>query len=373
MVDRWRMTAGDRCARLTVPAPAKVNLFLHVTGRRADGYHTLESLFALIDLADTLDARAARRRRDPPRRSDVAGVARGRRSRGARGARAAAGERHAAAAWTIALDKRIPLGGGLGGGSSDAASVLLALNRLWELGLSRAALPRSALHARRRRAVLHRRRPRDRARHRRGARAGHRCRRTWLVLADTRRARARPHAIFAAPELTRDDAVGENGRLFRVYGRNDLEPVAAARFPDIASALADAAARSRRRRGCPVRAPQCSPRSRASATPALPLRCVPSRSARARSCERSRGIRSRRSPERGTGPGGPAARERCRRVRFPLGSRQVVRHRILIPAFVGSIPPPQPFPHGRRRPPRSARVRCTAGRFVRRATSRVTE
>ncbi len=125
-------------ATLTVPAPAKLNLFLHVTGRRADGYHTLESLMVLLDFGDTL---TLSRREDGeivlanplpgvPVESDLT-------FRAAQLLRNHAGTAQGA---TIALSKRIPLGAGLGGGSSDAASVLLALNRLWDLDLSRAEL-----------------------------------------------------------------------------------------------------------------------------------------------------------------------------------------------------------------------------------------
>ena len=125
---------------LVVAAPAKVNLFLHVTGRRADGYHTLESLFALIDLADVV---TLARRSDGAivRAADVAGIpeAEDLALRAARALQRASGT---PCGVTLAVDKRIPLGGGLGGGSSDAASVLLALNRLWHLGLPRDALAR---------------------------------------------------------------------------------------------------------------------------------------------------------------------------------------------------------------------------------------
>jgi len=128
---------------LTVPAPAKVNLFLHVTGRRADRYHTLESLIALIDLADMVTLT----RRDDGvirRPLDVAGVPEDHdlSLRAARALQAATGSRFGV---DIVLDKRIPLGSGLGGGSSDAATVLLALNRLWDLSLPRSELLRLAV------------------------------------------------------------------------------------------------------------------------------------------------------------------------------------------------------------------------------------
>jgi 4-diphosphocytidyl-2-C-methyl-D-erythritol kinase len=118
------------------PAPAKLNLFLHVVGRRSDGYHELQTVFRLIDRADrvgiapradgqirfegpfgedNLCVRAARLLQPPGRGCD------------------------------LALEKSLPVGGGLGGGSSDAATVLLVLNRIWDLGLSRARLCERAL------------------------------------------------------------------------------------------------------------------------------------------------------------------------------------------------------------------------------------
>ena len=128
---------------LTVPAPAKLNLFLHVTGRRNDGYHTLESLMVLLDFGDmlTLTPRAdgeivlAQPLPGVPVESDLA----------YRAARLLQSHSGAAQGVTISLDKRIPLGSGMGGGSSDAASVLLALNRLWRLDLPRAELMRLGL------------------------------------------------------------------------------------------------------------------------------------------------------------------------------------------------------------------------------------
>src|SRR6185437_5964301 len=123
---------------LTLAAPAKLNLFLHVTGRRADGYHTLESLFVPIDLADTIELRV-RADETIAREADVPGVA----ERDDLAVRAAHALREAAGVLrgaSIRVTKRVPQGAGLGGGSSDAASVLLGLNRLWSLGLSRREL-----------------------------------------------------------------------------------------------------------------------------------------------------------------------------------------------------------------------------------------
>ncbi len=123
---------------LTCPAPAKLNLFLHVVGRRADGYHQLQTLFRFIDLHDTLhftlrdDGRV--HRLDP-----LPGVAE-RDDLCVRAARLLQQETGCALGVGIALEKKIPMGGGLGGGSSDAATALLALNRLWQLDLPRARL-----------------------------------------------------------------------------------------------------------------------------------------------------------------------------------------------------------------------------------------
>ena len=115
------------------PAPAKLNLFLHVVGRRPDGYHLLQSVFTLIDRADRI--RVALRDDGTIRRvNDVAGVPvdDDLAVRAARALRAASGKPLGA---DIEIEKRIPMGGGLGGGSSDAATVLRVLNRLWDLDL----------------------------------------------------------------------------------------------------------------------------------------------------------------------------------------------------------------------------------------------
>ena len=129
--------------RLSCPAPAKLNLFLHVTGRRADGYHSLQTLFRFIDLHDTLhfDPRADGivRRGNP-----VEGVGEDQ-DLCVRAARLLQSETGCRLGVDIGVEKRIPMGGGLGGGSSDAATTLLALNRLWSLGLSREKLMRLGL------------------------------------------------------------------------------------------------------------------------------------------------------------------------------------------------------------------------------------
>ena len=122
-----------------VPAPAKLNLFLHITGRRSDGYHLLQSVFMLIDWCDTLhfdlrqDGGVTREDLTQPLPPDDLVL------RAARALQAATGCRLGA---HIGVHKRVPAQAGLGGGSSDAASTLLALNRLWKL-----QLPRSQLQA----------------------------------------------------------------------------------------------------------------------------------------------------------------------------------------------------------------------------------
>ena len=122
-------------AKLTCPAPAKLNLFLHVTGRRADGYHLLQTLFRFIDLHDTLHFT---RRADGVvhRTNAVEGVAE-EQDLCVRAARLLQSETGCALGVDITVEKNIPMGGGLGGGSSDAATTLISLNRLWSLGLSR--------------------------------------------------------------------------------------------------------------------------------------------------------------------------------------------------------------------------------------------
>ena len=226
------MSDTDRA--LVVAAPAKVNLFLHVTGRRPDGYHTLESLMALIDLCDTItlehrdDGRIVRT-------NELAGIdeAHDLTLRAAHALREFAGVRTGA---SIAMKKRIPIGGGLGGGSSDAASVLLGLNRLWSLGLSRRELKGIGLNlgadvpffidsnAALARGIGEVLKPVSLPV-------------SWLALA-VPAVPVSTASIFAAPELTRSSASTKIDVFSDGYGRNDLEAVAAKRFPEIGSAVA---------------------------------------------------------------------------------------------------------------------------------------
>ena len=134
------MTRGIEGAESLWPAPAKINLFLHVTGRRADGYHELQTLFQLLDWGDqvgirtTGDAAITRTGADYPVIADE--------DLAIRAARLL--QRHAGChrGAEIRVRKRIPLGSGMGGGSSDAATVLLVLNHLWGCGLDLPELAR---------------------------------------------------------------------------------------------------------------------------------------------------------------------------------------------------------------------------------------
>ena len=127
---------SDAHSTLTTIAPAKLNLFLHVVGRRADGYHLLQSVFVLLDIGDTLHF-ATRNDGVIQRLSHLPGVKPEEDLvvRAAQALRREAGSasRQAGLGVDITVEKKLPMGGGLGGGSSDAASTILALNRLWGL------------------------------------------------------------------------------------------------------------------------------------------------------------------------------------------------------------------------------------------------
>jgi len=225
---------------LTVPAPAKVNLFLHVTGRRDDGYHLLETLMVALDAGDTI---VLTRRDDGAvvRTSELPGVA----PEHDLAVRAAlALKLETACPWgvDIAVTKRIPLGAGMGGGSSDAATVLLALNRLWELDLPRAALMRIGIALGADVPFFLGGEP--------ALARGIGERLTAVTLPSFWVAVIVPPiavptaAIFAAPELTRNGASAKMEVFSEGYGRNDLQPIAVARFPGIDAALGSLGGRS---------------------------------------------------------------------------------------------------------------------------------
>lgn len=213
------------------PAPAKLNLFLHVVGRREDGYHLLQTVFTLIDRCDRLrfrvrdDGRVERDNVVPgvPPEQDLA-------VRAALLLKEASGAEQGV---DIEIEKAIPMGGGLGGGSSDAATVLMALDRLWETrfgaeALAELAAPLGAdvpyfLHGMPAWAegVGDRLTPIDLEP------------RWYLVLVPP--VAVSTQAIFAAPELTRDTEPLKmedfSARPGSEQFRNDLEPVVTARYP----------------------------------------------------------------------------------------------------------------------------------------------
>jgi len=215
------------------PAPAKLNLFLHVTGRRADGYHELQTLFQLIDLADTLEVRVREdgRIERPEGPSDVAAEA-DLTVRAAHALKSATGTKLGA---TLKVRKRIPLGSGLGGGSSDAATTLLVLNELWNCRLPLGEL--SALGA-----TL----GADVPVFVQGSSAwaegvGERLTpvtlppRWYLIIHPGVTVSTRE--VFQSPELTRNSPLITIRAFFESGGRNDCEDVVRSRSPEVAEAL----------------------------------------------------------------------------------------------------------------------------------------
>ena len=139
------MSAPEASAGWTLwPAPAKLNLFLRITGRRPDGYHELQTVFRLLDWGDTLRLRVREDGRIVRHGQSVAGVAEAD-DLTVRGARLLQSAVNTSQGADIVVEKRIPAGGGFGGGSSDAATVLVALNALWGAGLDAESLAALAL------------------------------------------------------------------------------------------------------------------------------------------------------------------------------------------------------------------------------------
>ncbi|MDB5823063.1 MAG: ispE [Herminiimonas sp.] len=229
------------------PAPAKLNLFLHVTGRRADGYHTLQTAFQLIDRSDLLDFTVRddgvinRVNEVPGVPADLDLVV-----RAARLLQDAARERKPqstapAVGADIRVHKKLPMGGGLGGGSSDAATTLIVLNHLWNAGLERRELMGLGLQlgadvpffvygqnafAEGVGEALH---PAP-------------LREGWFVVVEPG-VSIPTAAIFNAAELTRDTKLVKmsdfSGAIASdaLFGKNDLQPVACALYPPVAEAL----------------------------------------------------------------------------------------------------------------------------------------
>ncbi|CAG4884538.1 4-diphosphocytidyl-2-C-methylerythritol kinase [Georgfuchsia toluolica] len=216
------------------PAPAKINLFLHVIGRRADGYHLLQTVFRFLDVGDHLRF-APRDDGVIAQNSPLPGVApeQDLTVRAARALQAASGVRQGV---SITLAKHLPLGGGLGGGSSDAATTLLALNHLWQCGLSRTDLSVIGLRLGADVPVfIH-------GHSAFGEGVGERLTDVspppaWYLLL------APPVAvstaeIFNAADLRRDTSAIVPGAWQSDFGVNDLEAVTCRRYPEVARHLA---------------------------------------------------------------------------------------------------------------------------------------
>lgn len=216
------------------PAPAKLNLFLHVVGRRPDGYHLLQSVFRFVDFGDSLAF--AVREDGVVRRTNALPGLDPERDLCVRAARLLQEANGCRLGVDITLEKRLPMGGGLGGGSSDAATTLLALNRLWRLNLSREALQQLGLKL--------------------GADV------PVFIFGESAFAEgvgeilqpvALPPAwyvvlvppvgvptaeIFSSEELTRDTIPIKMAAFSTGYGHNDLEPVVCRKYPQVAETLA---------------------------------------------------------------------------------------------------------------------------------------
>jgi len=218
------------------PAPAKINLFLHILGRRADGYHELQTCFQFLDRCDHLDFRVredGQIRRGagpdiPPERDLVV--------RAARALKEATGTRLGV---DVEIHKNIPVGAGLGGGSSDAATTLLALNELWGTGLDSPDLQTLGLRlgadvpvfvsgysafaegVGERLTMLG---PTERP-----------AERNYLILKPD--CEVDTAAVFAAPELTRNSAPITIRGFLEAGGRNDCTATVRGRFPPVANAL----------------------------------------------------------------------------------------------------------------------------------------
>lgn len=221
---------------LACPAPAKLNLFLHVTGRRADGYHLLQTAFQLIDRCDTLDFEV----RDDGqiiRTNDIPGVP-AETDLIVRAARLLQEKTGCPLGTNLTLHKILPMGGGLGGGSSDAATTLMALNQLWHTGLSKTALMSLGLQlgadvpffifgenafaegvGEELQAIQTPER--------------------WFVVIEPGVQVPTP-AIFSAKELTRDSKIvriADFSSNAEMFWKNDLQTVACAMFPEVDEAV----------------------------------------------------------------------------------------------------------------------------------------
>ncbi|MGH8438302.1 MAG: 4-(cytidine 5'-diphospho)-2-C-methyl-D-erythritol kinase [Pseudomonas sp.] len=218
---------------LTLPAPAKLNLMLHILGRRADGYHLLETLFQFLDYGDELSF-AVREDGEIRLHSDIEGVPHDSNLivKAARKLQALSGCPQGADIW---LKKILPMGGGIGGGSSDAATTLLGLNHLWQLGCSEDQLAELGLslgadvpvfvrgHAAFAEGVGEILTPADPEE-------------PWYVVL-VPQVFVSTAEIFSHPQLTRDSLPLKMRPVPKGNSRNDCQPVVEQRYPEVRNSL----------------------------------------------------------------------------------------------------------------------------------------
>lgn len=220
-------------AQLILPAPAKLNLMLHILGRRPDGYHELQTLFQFLDHGDELGF-SLREDGEIHLRTEVPGVPHDSNLivRAARSLQQASGTRLGADIW---LDKRLPMGGGIGGGSSDAATTLLALDHLWQTRLGEERLAELGLALGADVPVF----VRGRAAFAEGV--GERLQpvtleEPWFLVA-VPQVFVSTAEVFTDPELTRNSAPINLRSLLEGGSRNDCQPVVEKRYPEVRNAL----------------------------------------------------------------------------------------------------------------------------------------
>lgn len=220
-------------AELILPAPAKLNLMLHILGRRADGYHELQTLFQFLDFGDELGF-ALRTDGAIHLHTPIDGVPHDS-NLIVRAARLLQQQAHCTLGADIWLDKRLPMGGGIGGGSSDAATTLLGLNHLWQLDCSEDQLASLGLslgadvpvfvrgHAAFAEGVGEKLQPVTLSE-------------PWFLVAIPQ-VLVSTAEIFSDPELTRDTPPIKVRSLLEGGGRNDCQPVVQKRYPEVRNAL----------------------------------------------------------------------------------------------------------------------------------------
>lgn len=220
-------------AQLTLPAPAKLNLMLHIVGRRADGYHELQTLFQFLDYGDELGF-AVREDGEIRLHTEIPGVPHDS-NLIVKAARRLQQQSACPLGADIWLDKRLPMGGGIGGGSSDAATTLLGLNHLWRLGWDEDRLAELGLALGADVPVF----VRGRAAFAEGV--GERLQpvelsEPWFLVVAPQ-VFVSTAEIFSAPELTRNTPPIKVRSLLAGGGHNDCQPVVEKRYPEVRNAL----------------------------------------------------------------------------------------------------------------------------------------